>query len=693
MSLTLTYGDVDFAALAVEAKAARDELKNDFDEAWNADWINQVQIDNAYRALVEADQLVADIESEAIKVGALVDGVYHTGRVAPAGAVRLDYRHIELMLKRLRKAGYQFSKVSAGEYGGELGRAHWHVVLMFEHDPAIKAKVLDAVANNQEWTSIQPPPGWQEQAPPFVANLRGKEFTEAIKDRDLLVVSYPQKGRKTAKIRNTAWRYWPHGIVQCEIAKAPGFNHPDQIEGAVRYPMKYLSKDAWKDSRKYQQTPFEELPEHIKHQTRFGPWKDHGQIAAEWQKQVALGQRDPKETPQLGEEWRKWSYGNPYVKRLEKELADEYGNPELAPLERQLCKGLYNYKKTGGLGGEYFAALGRQIARNHKTDPAGRGFQVGANYRMKRTNADRISKDWTATASAGAHQLFVNPSTGETVLVPRQRFNHVMGDTSYRSFWRGYNSELEDQGLPATAGPDDVVETLQTSKAMASDSSSGSFGHSLWRKLSWSGRRTVEQRTAMMPNRDLKGLFPARWIKNLEETSHVLEWRLKGLERMRIEYLRSLERIHNDPSKITDETGDKDAFVSLRVYTEEALSLAIRQRLSSSNTDPATRHIKHIRRIRAVVEHHLNRCPELQEYWPDGWLSVRSAEPGLDQWETRDYQERLHAAQAAKAVKSDPIQRRSVHHTTVIADVNLSLPGNDPFARARSLRERSSPKS
>ena len=633
LSLTLTYADIDFAQLASEAIGWIEESEADFQDALNDDWPSQTRINIAHRELEQAQSYLSDIQSEAEKVGAYRDGEYQAGKVAPAGALRLDYRHIELFLKRLRKAGYEFKKVAAGEYGGDLGRAHWHLLLMFDHDEATKAQVLEAVANNEDWSRIQPLGDWQQNAVPFVANLRGQDFQDAIADPDMLVVSYPQSGHKTPKIRNTAWRFWPHGIVQGEIAKAPGFNHPEQIEGAVRYPMKYLSKDAWKDSRKYQKTPFEELPEHIRQQTKFGPWKDKAQIAAEWQKSVDLGERDAGQVPQLGEDWRKWSYGNPYVKRLEKELIEEFATPEEIPLERQLCKGLYNYKSRGGMGSAYFEALGRQVCRNWKSDQSGRGFQLGANYRNKRTNADRIKKtNWKGTASAGSHQLFVNQETGETVLAPRQRFNHVMGDTSYKSFWRGYNLELKSEGKAATAGPDDVVETLETAKANASDSSSGSFGYHWWKRLSRSSRQSVEQSTADVPNRELKGLFPMRWIKSMEETSDYLGWRVKGLERLRIEYLRSLERIQKEPAKLTDQTGNKDVFLMLRVKTEEALALTRKKEWTSDNPEQARQQLQQLKRYRQFVEHHIARSPELDNYWPHGWLICYPKEEPLEEW-------------------------------------------------------------
>lgn len=46
-------------------------------------------------------------------------------------AVVLQYRDVQLFLKRLRNDGYKVRYMVAGEYGGLKGRAHWHIVLFF----------------------------------------------------------------------------------------------------------------------------------------------------------------------------------------------------------------------------------------------------------------------------------------------------------------------------------------------------------------------------------------------------------------------------------------------------------------------------------------------------------------------------------------------------------------------------------
>lgn len=94
----------------------------------------------------------------------------------------LKYDHVQRMFKRLRKAGYQFSYVAVGEYGGKLDRAHFHLLMNWKSDP-----------------------------PPVAA------FDERIH-----------------------WEYWsdrnkePRGFVQVE--------YPKSVQAAASYVMSYLDK-------------------------------------------------------------------------------------------------------------------------------------------------------------------------------------------------------------------------------------------------------------------------------------------------------------------------------------------------------------------------------------------------------------------------------------------------------------------
>lgn len=52
-------------------------------------------------------------------------------KVSKPGAVVLQYTDVQKWFKRLRKAGYSFRYVAAGETGSKKGRCHWHVLFFF----------------------------------------------------------------------------------------------------------------------------------------------------------------------------------------------------------------------------------------------------------------------------------------------------------------------------------------------------------------------------------------------------------------------------------------------------------------------------------------------------------------------------------------------------------------------------------
>lgn len=47
----------------------------------------------------------------------------------------LDYTDIQKTFKLMRKKGYRFRYLVAGEYGAEKGRAHWHVLYLWQNTP------------------------------------------------------------------------------------------------------------------------------------------------------------------------------------------------------------------------------------------------------------------------------------------------------------------------------------------------------------------------------------------------------------------------------------------------------------------------------------------------------------------------------------------------------------------------------
>ena len=47
----------------------------------------------------------------------------------------INYAHVQMFFKRLRKAGHKFKYVAVGEHGTALERAHFHILMFWQNDP------------------------------------------------------------------------------------------------------------------------------------------------------------------------------------------------------------------------------------------------------------------------------------------------------------------------------------------------------------------------------------------------------------------------------------------------------------------------------------------------------------------------------------------------------------------------------
>lgn len=75
---------------------------------------------------------IAETETATVSYAVtLTYGRTRDGRADHLRSVLLTYSDIQLMLKRMRKAGYKVRYIICGEYGSQFGRAHWHGVFHF----------------------------------------------------------------------------------------------------------------------------------------------------------------------------------------------------------------------------------------------------------------------------------------------------------------------------------------------------------------------------------------------------------------------------------------------------------------------------------------------------------------------------------------------------------------------------------
>jgi len=425
----------------------------------------------------------------------------------------LDYSDVEKFLMRLRK-DTKLRKLSAGEYGTKAGRAHWHVLLYFqwseEHLEQWKKEQIE-INRRGEYTgeswSAKRAKDWPKYAPDLrMGRIRSKPaFMDALANPESLWVD--TMGLKNAGEYPQKWKYWQHGNVEARIVSAPNIGTEQEQNKAVRYAVKYASKDPWKDG-KLRNTPFEELPEWIKQATAFGPWDENGT-----------------------NERTKWVRGNSYVKNLEQRLLTEFPSDEDVPPDRQIKKHRYNYKAQGGLGRDYFECLGAWYAKNagSQEELITRVFKLGPSYKKPRDKYFRDGYKWHHLEKAVRQSQRVD-------LVPKlNRF--YMGDTAFRQFAKGFNAYLTKIGKSETTGPEHIFDVLDTKSKRASDVSSGQMGLLLWEKdtgsasLNKQHRQTLEKIWGELPAEKLAGLVPQRLQRMLETNSQLEGWKIKREQR------------------------------------------------------------------------------------------------------------------------------------------------------------------
>lgn len=114
-------------------------------------------------------------------------------------AYTLNYEHVKLFFKKLRKAGHRFSYINVGEFGTDKGRAHWHVLFFwYSSEP------------EWEYDKMLQPPEQAETGDPL-------QFD------------------------------WPFGHIKVE--------RPRSKQATAHYIMKYMQKDGVAENLRYSKKP------------------------------------------------------------------------------------------------------------------------------------------------------------------------------------------------------------------------------------------------------------------------------------------------------------------------------------------------------------------------------------------------------------------------------------------------------
>lgn len=421
----------------------------------------------------------------------------------PDGARRVDLRHVAALKDKLRHNGFKVRSVTAPEFGSENGRAHFHLLLFFEWSEMGKVEWLDKFAEVgcgfEAMHSVRE--DWSEALPLFVSQdgfFEKRDFGRLCSDPSILFLQLRERMRaKGAKPVRQKWEYWPHGSVQAELVCSPVVQNLRNIQTAIRYVIKYLEKDPWKDNPKLSQRPFSELPEHVKQTTAYS-WCD-------------VDKRFVKH--------------NPYRRELEAAYAAKWGKSKKVPVEEQLFVAQVSYRPQGGLGRVFFEGLGRYSARRSASDLRNPEMLLRRQYFIKGVHKKKPKKSIRSEALQGRLKTF----EGE------RNFKFYMTETSFIKYGLAYNQELASMGLGPVEGINGGWE-LQSAIDRRNDRrdyASGPFGYKKWKEsFSVSERKRWETVWGKIPNSDLKGLVPKRWVLWFEENSKLESWKKKRLERL-----------------------------------------------------------------------------------------------------------------------------------------------------------------
>lgn len=159
-----------------------------------------------------------------------------------ARAQHLAYRDVQLMLKRLRKAGYNVRFLVAGEYGSKRGRAHWHCCLFFK---GACPPLPPVETQKQHWSF------WSEGGQPLGFVFVQKPDFHGLR----YVVKYACKddgsGRSTRKVQMSlkpplGADYW-HDLAEWDISQGKPFSFDYSLPDC-RYgngnPVQFFAQDA-----------------------------------------------------------------------------------------------------------------------------------------------------------------------------------------------------------------------------------------------------------------------------------------------------------------------------------------------------------------------------------------------------------------------------------------------------------------
>lgn len=412
---------------------------------------------------------------------------------SPDAAKRLNDRHVSRFIEYWKRQGIVVRKLADGEYVPETGRAHWHMIIFIPLVGAARELFEKSMVDGLDATPM----------------LRGLCVGHEIEFVDTTATGAKLKAEcddpDTIYIRGRGWcrkpcrqthKSWPHGLVDYQLLYEAGDGHAEEIIRGITYVLKYVTKDPWKDSRRFQDTPFEELPAWVRQVTHFGPWveNERGEL--------------------VKNRWVRWNPERDHAIQLNADLRDKLIS---LPIDMQPYVSKHLYKHRVPLGSFYFWCLGRYHA---KRGHASRRHVI-SNYceKSKRplgfVQSMQSAGSWEKSAAKYIERVRLHGMYSQS----RKTFYH--SDSQHNVYGKGYNFQRELDGKDEVSGVFDEnggvahsFVTLENRAFHAKRMKEGAFFFHILEKQSVRGQQNIAAGLLNMGEKACKGLISSHdWLR------------------------------------------------------------------------------------------------------------------------------------------------------------------------------------
>jgi len=373
----------------------------------------------------------------------------------PDAAKRLNSDHIAIFVKYWKRKGITVRKICVGEYM-KSGMAHWHMVLFVPLTPealAYKTQTVLKEKDGDEWLT-EPINKVAGGGLPFEVH-RGSHasFKAACDDPERLIIQ-PSTARKT--VCRQTHKSWKHGFSDWQLIYEVDKNRPIEVAGRISYVVKYLQKDCWYDSKHWQRVPWDQLPEHIRQMSNFGPWcYPPAGYSGKWT------------------DADKWIRHNEFRTAAKKLAVDLRDGVEYLPIDEHpfVEVRLYTHRNPP-LGGEYFRLTGRLHAQQQIPS---KKVVIGGYKRKIQAPQPYCMPGQSPAAHQAQVARYLDRVRREGTAYAGKSKEFIQSDSQHAQYQLGYQFQLEKMGLPPISGRDHSFDRLDLRRSRARRMRTGAF--------------------------------------------------------------------------------------------------------------------------------------------------------------------------------------------------------------------------